>query len=595
VKTISTGLDAHLKQEVTTLCTCWKIVRQDGKVFGFTDHDDDVVFDGIVYECETGYNRTAITNDERCRWTISMSPASLSPIRSARTIFATACSTSPRSTSSGQLVGPHAERDQASPRLVRRGHGQRERLLRDRNSRPPSGALLQLHGELSAGVPRRLLRRPLQAQDRRLYLSGIRLFGGVALGVPRIAATGRSDDRLDQRRRSPVLADRVTGSYYTDYVGFAEIKFFDQRTPSSAAAIPVPSRPANRAAAFSASAAPTTLASKARDGNNNSSWQCKQDDAAIAWWQIDFGSAKDVKSIIMRAPNDDYHLAPNGVRSRILRQRSDWNYALRSPMWSGNGQEETWTIGTPTSDPVDFPTTMARCRRRSPVLRPSSAGRSRSPAGRTPGRRSRSSTSTQARHRSRRSKGSLTRSTPATNSTSRRGATRCSTPARSTATADNFRGEPHVPGQDPSSVTQMHSMISREDVIAEARKWLETRWVHQGRACMASIVPDSGDHGRNKLSACRPRTCCGYAARPMASLFRSTSSSRRRSSRSRVPARLDCSANPLPDPHRHLRRADGQLTLIHAYMPYGKVVEEPFIHEWPTQLVAVRNYIGLID
>lgn len=40
---------------------------------------------------------------------------------------------------------------------------------------------------------------------------------------------------------------------------------------------------------------------------------------------------------------------------------------------------------------------------------------------------------------------------------------------------------------------------------------------------------------------------------------------------------------------------DGRLTLIHAYMPYGRVMEEPFIHEWPTQLVGVRNYIGLID
>jgi hypothetical protein len=30
-------------------------------------------------------------------------------------------------------------------------------------------------------------------------------------------------------------------------------------------------------------------------------------------------------------------------------------------------------------------------------------------------------------------------------------------------------------------------------------------------------------------------------------------------------------------------------------MPYGKVVEEPFINEWPSKLVAVRNYIGLID
>lgn len=40
---------------------------------------------------------------------------------------------------------------------------------------------------------------------------------------------------------------------------------------------------------------------------------------------------------------------------------------------------------------------------------------------------------------------------------------------------------------------------------------------------------------------------------------------------------------------------EGQLTIIHAYMPYGKVVEEPFIHEWPKKLVATRNFIGVID
>jgi hypothetical protein len=63
MKTISSGMASHLSQEVTTLCTCWKIVRQDGQVFGFTDHDMDLFFDGLLYESETGYNRTAIRSD----------------------------------------------------------------------------------------------------------------------------------------------------------------------------------------------------------------------------------------------------------------------------------------------------------------------------------------------------------------------------------------------------------------------------------------------------------------------------------------------------------------------------------------------------
>lgn len=63
MKTVPALLEAHIEQEVTTLCTCWKIIRTDGVVFGFTDHDVDLDIDGITYEAETGYNRTAISND----------------------------------------------------------------------------------------------------------------------------------------------------------------------------------------------------------------------------------------------------------------------------------------------------------------------------------------------------------------------------------------------------------------------------------------------------------------------------------------------------------------------------------------------------
>jgi hypothetical protein len=61
MKSISSALDAHLKLEVTTLCTCWRIERTDGKVFGFTDLDRDITFNGIPYESQSSYNRTAIT------------------------------------------------------------------------------------------------------------------------------------------------------------------------------------------------------------------------------------------------------------------------------------------------------------------------------------------------------------------------------------------------------------------------------------------------------------------------------------------------------------------------------------------------------
>lgn len=62
MKTISSQMNTHLQQEVTSLCTCWKIKREDGEIFGFTDHDQDLVISGLTYIAQTGYMRTAISN-----------------------------------------------------------------------------------------------------------------------------------------------------------------------------------------------------------------------------------------------------------------------------------------------------------------------------------------------------------------------------------------------------------------------------------------------------------------------------------------------------------------------------------------------------
>lgn len=45
---------------MTTLATCWRIVRRDGVEFFFTDHDRDLVVEGNTYEAESSYDRTAI-------------------------------------------------------------------------------------------------------------------------------------------------------------------------------------------------------------------------------------------------------------------------------------------------------------------------------------------------------------------------------------------------------------------------------------------------------------------------------------------------------------------------------------------------------
>lgn len=41
---------------VSTLCHCWKLLRADGEVFGFTDHDRTLQIDGISFEPQTGFS-----------------------------------------------------------------------------------------------------------------------------------------------------------------------------------------------------------------------------------------------------------------------------------------------------------------------------------------------------------------------------------------------------------------------------------------------------------------------------------------------------------------------------------------------------------
>jgi hypothetical protein len=63
MKSVSASLATHLAGPVTTLATCWRITRPDGREFFFTDHDRDVLFEGEVYKASSGYSRTAIAND----------------------------------------------------------------------------------------------------------------------------------------------------------------------------------------------------------------------------------------------------------------------------------------------------------------------------------------------------------------------------------------------------------------------------------------------------------------------------------------------------------------------------------------------------
>lgn len=60
MREIPADLAAHLASGVTTLCWCWKLIRRDGVVAGFTDHDEDIEFDGVRHAARSGFSASEI-------------------------------------------------------------------------------------------------------------------------------------------------------------------------------------------------------------------------------------------------------------------------------------------------------------------------------------------------------------------------------------------------------------------------------------------------------------------------------------------------------------------------------------------------------
>jgi len=55
MKTIGEDLKAHLAGDATTTCHAWKLIRRDGTVLGFTDHDHDLAFGSTTFLAASGY------------------------------------------------------------------------------------------------------------------------------------------------------------------------------------------------------------------------------------------------------------------------------------------------------------------------------------------------------------------------------------------------------------------------------------------------------------------------------------------------------------------------------------------------------------
>lgn len=57
---VSEALVAHLATGSTTLCRCWAVARRDGVTLGFTDHDNDLTFEGVLFRADSGLTGQAL-------------------------------------------------------------------------------------------------------------------------------------------------------------------------------------------------------------------------------------------------------------------------------------------------------------------------------------------------------------------------------------------------------------------------------------------------------------------------------------------------------------------------------------------------------
>jgi len=54
-------LQSHLEGGLTTVARAWAVTRRDGVQLGFTDHDGDLIFDGLTFKADAGLSARALS------------------------------------------------------------------------------------------------------------------------------------------------------------------------------------------------------------------------------------------------------------------------------------------------------------------------------------------------------------------------------------------------------------------------------------------------------------------------------------------------------------------------------------------------------
>ncbi len=82
MRDLSASMQAKLASGLTTFCHCWLLQRTDGVKLGFTDHDEDLTFDGVTYERLAGMTASIVAGTCESRSARRFSTRALSASKS---------------------------------------------------------------------------------------------------------------------------------------------------------------------------------------------------------------------------------------------------------------------------------------------------------------------------------------------------------------------------------------------------------------------------------------------------------------------------------------------------------------------------------
>jgi len=135
---------------------------------------------------------------------------------------------------------------------------------------------------------------------------------------------------------------------------------------------------------------------------------------------------------------------------------------------------------------------------------------------------------------------------------------------------------------------------SKQDYVNSARNWLGVRWVHQGRSrngldCVGLILVAARDLGLEIPDM------PGYRRTPDPQKFIGHIFANSNPETETVPGHFGVFRDGTQPCHAGIfAEKNGVTTLIHAYAGTGIVMEEPFIHDWPRRLFAIRSIKDLV-